>query len=585
MADLRTAGPVIGRRLLMSRMFDGRRVLAWGIVAILAVLVIVPIIVMVLTSFRPAGTLPFEGGEFTTEAFSRAYGDTSFLRILFNTFLFSIGGLVFALPMAFGFAFLTERTDMPLRNAMYSLFFIPMSIPVFATALGWVLLLGPRAGTLNQWFRLIVGSDTNNGPFNIFSMAGLIFVHALGIVPSMWLLLISVMRNMDPALEEAASVSGASRLRVLAKVTGPLMRPGVAAVAILFFIVGIESLELPLALGPTAGIEVLSTKIFFEVFPESNRGIDYAVPAAFGMLALVMGIMGISLYLYLVRRASRFAVVMGKGYRPKVVQLGRWKWVALGTIGLYMLIKVILPLSVLVFTSFLAFYQPPVPDKFGNLVWTLSHYEQLFDYRFYGRFFINTILVSVAAATVTMLFVSVIAWLIVRFPSPLTRFINGLAFMPLAIPGVISTLAFFLLFIGTPLYGTLIILVIAFTARFLVFGTRIMHSAQLQIHKELEEAAVVNGVGTIRSFFAINMRLLIPAFVNGWLYILTHASKDFSVALLLASASSLLVGNVIYGAFNGGRFPDAAAMMISLVVFNLTIVIAGRRWLSKAVRG
>ena len=552
---------------------------------VLSILVIVPLATMVIAAFRPAGILPLAAGGFTTENFVSAYTGGDIYPIIKNTLIYAGGGVLFALPLAFAMAFLTERTDMPFRNSMYTLMFIPMSTPVFATSLGWVLLLGPRAGTINQYIRIIIGSDATSGPINIFSMGGLIFVHVLGVVPSMWLFLISVLRNMDPALEEAASSSGSSKWRIMRRITIPLMLPGVTAVIIYFFVSGIESLEHPLALGPTAGIETLSTKIFFTLLPTADAGRNYGIPAAIGMLGLALGLVGMGAYLYMVRRASSYAVVAGKGFRPRTLRLGNWKWLAVGFVGLYMFVKVILPFGMLIYTSFLAFYMPPVPRLFEHITWTTNNYERLLDYRFFGRYFVNSIIVSIMAAAITMLLVSFISWMVVRFPSPLTRLVNIFAFMPLAIPGVISTIAFFLLFVGTPLYGTLLLLALAFVARYLAFGTRLMHSAQLQIHRELEEAAMVSGVGVVKTFFLINLRLLIPAFANGFLWVLVHAAKDFSVALLLASSGTLLIGNIFYGAFTGGRYPEAASMMVVLIIFNLALVFAGRRWISRALKG
>ena len=233
--------------------------------------------------------MPFASSVFTFQGYAQAYGGSDLLPIIRNTLIYAGLGVVFALPIAFGFAFLTERTDMPLRNAMYVLMFIPMSTPVFATALGWILLLGPRGGTINVYLRAMIGSDAAEGPFNIYSLPGLIFVHVLGMVPTMWLFLTAVLRRMDPVLEEAASAAGAGRWRTLRTITAPLMRPGVAAVAIYFFLSGLESLELPLALGPTAGIEVLATKIFFSLAPTADLGVNYGIPAAFGLLGLTDG--------------------------------------------------------------------------------------------------------------------------------------------------------------------------------------------------------------------------------------------------------------------------------------------------------
>jgi iron(III) transport system permease protein len=182
-----------------------------------------------------------------------------------------------------------------------------------------------------------------------------------------------------------------------------------------------------------------------------------------------------------------------------------------------------------------------------------------------------------------MLLVSFIGWLAVRKQGRLTQMINTVAFMPLAIPGTISTLSIFLMFVGTPLHGTLILLTLAFLARYLAFGTRLMHSAMLQLHQELEEVSQTSGASNLQTFFRITLRLLLPAFLNGWLWVLVHAAKDFSVALLLASAGSVVVANIVYQAFAGGQFPSSAAMLVVLVLFNLTFVIAGRKWIRRAM--
>jgi iron(III) transport system permease protein len=548
---------------------------------ILCLLVVLPLGTMLVASLRPPGTLPFDAAPFILSNFSSVFLAPDTLAMLRNTAIYASVPILLALPLAFGLAFLTERTDLPLRDAVYSAMFIPISIPVFASAMSWFLLLGPRAGTLNMWIRAIFGLDTREGPFNVLSLEGMIFVHAIGIIPSMWLILISVLRVMDPALEEAASVSGASRTRSVLFVTVPLLAPGILAIIILFTVAGIESLETPLALGRPAGVDVMATRVYDLLHQPTGVGFAFGPPAALGLLGLALGVVGIGLYLYFTRRATKYVVVTGKGYRPRIIKLGRWKYAALGAIGAYLVLQVVLPFGMLVATSFQRFYQPLAPGS--SIVWTTTNYVSMLDYRFFGQYFVNTVLVAVGAATVTMLLVSFLSWQVVRWPSRLTQAVNVLAFMPLAIPGVISGLAFFLLFIGTPLYGTLILLVLAFMSRFLAYGTRLMHSAQVQIHKELEEAAVTAGVPYLRTFLSINLRLLLPAFCNGWLWVLTHTARDFTTPLMVASASSLLASNLIFGRYADGKFPESAAMMVALVVFNVSAVVAGRKWIVRAI--
>ena len=278
---------------------------------------------------------------------------------------------------------------------------------------------------------------------------------------------------------------------------------------------------------------------------------SYGAAAVYGLVGVVIGVIGISLYLWMIRRSSRYTVITGKGYRPRKIKLGRWKYLALSLVGLYIFIKVLMPFSMILYASFLRYYTPPLPEYFGNIPWTLDNYKNLWDWRFFGQTVWNTAIVTVAAASVTMFLVTIVSWAAARLKSPVAQVTNVLTFMPLAIPGVIMTLAFFLLFIGTPLYGTLALIVMAFTARYLAYTTRLMYSAQLQVHKELEEASLVSGIGAASTLIFINLRLLLPAFMNGWLWIVTHAAKDFTTPLLLATSGTVLVANVIYSRFEG----------------------------------
>ncbi len=407
----------------------------------------------------------------------------------------------------------------------------------------------------------------------------MIFVQAIGMVPSMWLLLISVLRQMDPSLEDAAAAAGAGRARTIAFVTAPLMAPGLLAVTVLYLIVGMETLETPLS-ARTHGRYRRARYACVRDAPFDGWFL-YRPPATLGMSGMVLGVLGISGYLYFLRRANKFAVVTGKAYRPRRIALGRLRWPALAMVAVYMALAAVIPFSILLVTSFQQFYQPLVPDV--RIIWTVNNYQDLLDYRFFGQYFVNTIVVSASAATVTMLLVTFISWQLVRWPSWLSQIVNGLAFLPLAIPAVISGLAFFLLFIGTPVFGSIALLVVAYTARFIAYGTRLMHAAQVQIHRELEEAALTSGVSQVVTFFQINLRLLIPAFLNGWLWILTHAARDFTTALVVAGGGVLLAGNVIYDRFANGRFPVFAAMMVALVTFNLAVVYIGRKWISRAI--
>jgi iron(III) transport system permease protein len=544
-----------------------------GLTLIVLGLVALPVVVLLFASFRPAGQLPFTGNTWTITTYAEVFGNTSTYHLLTNTLVYAAGALAVALPLAFVLAWLTERTDLPGRQLLYSLMFVPMLMPSFALALGWILLLGPNAGTINVFLREVLALDTHRGPLNIYTMWGMVFVSGVIAVPSMWLLLLGLFRNFDPRLEEAAATSGAGRWQVLKRVTVPLMLPGILAVLVYFSIVLIEVFEVPLAIGTTAEIPVLSVKIYL-LTSRAEEGYHYGAAATFGLMTLVLGGLLMVGYLRAVRVSAKFAVVTGKGYRPRLVQLGHLKYLALAGVMVYFLVAVILPTSILVWASLLRFYVPFSPDNF-HLV-SLHNYRLIFDRDDFVTALQNTLITSCVAATVSMLLAAVIAWYLVRRPGLLARVLGIISFMPLAIPNVIIALALLLLYTGTPLYGTLAVMILAFVTRYLSFTTRVMHAAQLQIDKVLEEAALVAGAGRVLTFVKINLRVLLPALLNGWLWVVAHAVRDFAVPLFLATSGTLLLANLIWGEWELGSMPMASAYIVVLIVIVVALVFVGR---------
>jgi iron(III) transport system permease protein len=551
----------------------GESLFPLGLTVIVLGLVALPVVVLLLASFRPAGQLPFTGTVWTTATYAEVFGSTGTYYLLKNTLLYAVGSLTVALPVAFALAWLTERTDLPGRHLLYTLMFVPMLMPSFALALGWILLLGPNAGTINVFLRDLLALDSSRGPLNIYTMWGMVFVSGVIAVPSMWLLLLGLFRNFDPRLEEAAAASGAGRWQVLKRVTMPLMLPGILAVLVYFSIIFIEVFEVPLAIGTTAEIPVLSVKIYL-LTSRAEEGYHYGAAATFGLVTLVLGGLLMLGYLRAVRVSAKFAVVTGKGYRPRLVYLGQLKYLALAGVSLYFLVAVILPTFILVWASLLRYYVPFSPDSF-HLV-SLHNYRLIFGRDDFWAALQNTLITACAAATVAMLLAAVIAWYLVRRPGLLARLLGVVSFMPLAIPNVIIALALLLLYTGTPLYGTLAVMILAFVTRYLAFTTRVMHAAQLQIDTVLEEAALVAGAGRLATFVKINLRVLLPALVNGWLWVVAHAVRDFAVPLFLATSGTLLLANLIWGQWELGSMPMASAYIVVLIVIVVALVCIGR---------
>jgi iron(III) transport system permease protein len=542
------------------------------------VLVLVPLVAVLITSFRPQNVLPLDlRPEFTLEYYPRVFANPSTYFLLWNTFKYSLSSIAMALPIALFFAWLINRTDLPGRGWLYSLMFVPMVVPGFLVAIAWVQLAGPNAGALNVYLRDLFGLE-GRGPLNIFSIWGMVFVTVISSVPSIWLLLLGLFRNMDPALEDAAATAGANPVNTLRRITLPLLRPGIITVFILYMVFMVEFFEIPLILGLTAGYRVLSVQIYLDTTRADLEGLPvYGLAATYAVIALTVGVVLIAFYLYAVRRQERFAVVTGKGYRPAIVKLGKWKYPCLALFGLYLFLDVVLPFFIIGWTSFQPFYR--APSLQGLKTFTLENYQLLLSGRGVTDMLVNTAIVSISAAFATMFLATLIAWLSVRRPSPLTRVINALTFLPLAIPAPVIGLALIVVYIRAPIpiYGTVWILIMGFTTRYLAYSTRLMHAAQLQIDKSLDEAAYVSGAGNLSSFLRINLRLLMPAFIDGWIWVFAHAIRDFTLPLYLASGTSAVIANKVFRHYTTGDYQIASTFMVLLFVIVVIIAIFTRR--------
>jgi iron(III) transport system permease protein len=275
------------------------------------------------------------------------------------------------------------------------------------------------------------------------------------------------------------------------------------------------------------------------------------------------------------RAAERFAVVSGKGFRPRRVTLGRWRYPALGFVGLYLLLDVGLPFAILLWSSLLRFYQPPSMEALSRL--NLGRYDFVFlqDQRI-PQILLNTALLMLTAATVCMVLATVISWVVVRIRDRPARCIDVLAFLPTAMPGILIALALFLFSIGTPLRGTIWIIAVGHLIRYLPFGTRTMNAGILQVNQQLEEAGRTSGAGALAVFRRILAPLVSPAIVNGWLWVAAHSMRDLTFPLLLASTDNLVLGTLLWEYWAAGRVSEASAVAAFLVFALLLLVLPVR---------
>lgn len=573
---------------LMSRLggaWDRIRnnVLVIGVSAVLVFLILVPVVRLIINSFIEGHPSVPEG--WTLNNYVSAYSMPIFYEALATTIWISSIGTFVTLAIAVLFAWLIERTDMPFRNMAWVLILVPMAIPGVLFALGWTLLLSPKVGALNMLLReifAIVGITFEKGPINIYSLGGLIFLDGVRGVTTVFLMVVGSFRMMDPSLEEAARVSKAGTFGTFMQVTLPAMMPAVLAAGMYSFISSMESFEAPLAVGLPGGIFVLSTLIYFTT--RIQAPLDYGLGAVFGVTFMLIMILLLIGYRRVIRHSEKYATVTGKGFRPRVTTIGRWRWPAFGMFVLYFLAAVVAPFIILAWTSFLPGYRIPSVSVFPLLTW--SNYVELFETERVLNMVWNTLYLMLVTATITMLFAFVTSWGIVRSQVRGAGLLDSFVFIPHAIPGIVIALALIMAYLSPPLrylgiYGSMTILVMGLVVSYIAFGTRLMNSAIMQIQEELEQAAYVAGAGTMRTLFTITLPLLFPAFAAGWIWVAVHALRSFSIPIMLASRDNEVFAILLWEYWDEGSASLSSALGVLMILVLVPMTLLLRRFITQ----
>lgn len=553
----------------------------WNHIVFLAVVVFVflPLTFLVLGSFSTA-RLPsdFSLDQMSFKNYLTVWLDPDTFALFYNTFVYVGGSTAFGITLAAVLAYLVERTNMPGKVWLYAGIPMTLAVPGLLQSMAWLLLLSPRAGFINRFWMDDMGFE--QALFNINSLEGMVFVEGLRLIPTAFLMLVPLLRSMDPALEEAASVSGATPVATLRRVTLGLMMPGLVAITIFQAMTALEVFEVPGILGMPVGIHVFATKIY-AILQTSDVLPKFGEASALGMLYLLIGFAAAFFYWFLVRKSEKFAVVTGKGYRPRPVELGRWRYPALGLVFLFLFLSILLPYLVMLYASLVPFLQSPSIEAFQNM--TLKHYASLFTFPKFAQTFWNTIVMVVGVATATTLFSFLISMVVVRTKFWGRRQLDQLAFMPHAIPGIVAGTAFLWVFLVFDLFGSIWTIVIGFTAVFISYGTRVMNAAIMQIHKDLEEAAGVSGAPPWRTMLRVFFPLMRPSFVGLWIWVVLLSIRIAGLPLiLLEGPNNQVLAVLIWILWDEGEIETVAAIgvllmtALFLLVLGLRIVAFGR---------
>lgn len=560
----------------------GRLVLGAG-VAFAVYLIAAPLCMLLLTAFRgPDQVLPFEAGaHWSLEHFRVVYSDpVLYTRVLPQTLVFALGSVMVTASIAFTLAWLIERTDLPGRNVWYALILFPLLVPSVMLGIAWIWLFGPNAGWVNLAIRALLGTD-GAGPLQLFSMPGLIACQAMATTPFMFLMFGAVLRAMNPALEEASSVSGATPWQSFSRITLPVLMPGIAAPVILSLLIALEQFEMPLIIGLPAGINVFSTRVFYELSPASGLP-NYGAAAAVSMPFLLIGFALLALYNFLIRRADRYVTVVGKAFRPARFALRHWRWPALAAVATYVSVAAVLPAFVLVWISLVGY---AFPSREALRQVSLEAYITLFANERVWLAVVNTLVVAGASALIATTIGALLAWLLARRRFRGKFLVDALSFVSIGIPAVIAGLGLMVFYLSVPigLYGTIWMLVLAYAYRITV-TTRVNRSGLMQLHRELEEASAISGAVWLQTMRRIVWPLVAPSLAASFVLLFILGFREFTLPMLLGSQENVVLPVILWRLFEAGQPAPTAALGTLMIAIVIPIVFVLRRVIDPEAR-
>jgi iron(III) transport system permease protein len=554
-------------RVAVERLGGGRwveRLLFAATLAIVGYLVIAPLAFLVYNTFvGPEGL--------TIDAILDAAAADGAQEMLVNSLIFAAGSAIVAMVPGTALAYLTVRTNAPLKPVLFAVSLVPLIIPGILFTVAWVYLLSGRIGVINATLEAI---GLGFLQFDVFSMGGMILVEGLHMSPIVFLLMAAAFRSLDPSLEESAMMSGASLGGVIRRITLPLVRPALLAGLLIMVVRALEGFETPAILGIPDGTFVLTSRIFLAL---STFPVRYDIAGAYSMGLVLITVIMILLYRWFNRQSERYQVITGKGYRPRPLELGRWKWPIAAIFVVYFLFVVVAPLAILAYMSLLPFYTPPGPGVLERM--SFDNYARMLELRDVAGALRNSFVLAVGTATGVMVLMSVVAWVVVRSRIRFRYGLDALAMTPLSLPGVVLGVSLIFLYLRFPLeiYATLWILLIAYVTQFLPYGMRYASASMFQVGRELEESAAMSGAGWWQTFKLIVLPLIFPGLLAGWIYVMIVSVRQLSSSILLYAPGTEVFSVLMWQLYTDGYTTTLAAVGVATVAVLVALAAVAHR--------
>lgn len=544
------------------RLTKGHFIMAVVIIS-LGYFLIWPVIILLINSFNAASDWFVEPRRLGVDHWINAFHRPGLLKSLGNSLLIWSLTIVISFPVGMTIAWILARTKIPFSHTLEFLFWVSYMVPALPTTIAWITLLDPDVGAINVALKNIFNLE--QGPFNIFSVPGIVWANLMGHGISIKVMLLTpAFRNMDATLEEAARVGGASNLRTFFKVTLPLMISPMILVFALQLLRVFQSFETEYLLGLPFGFYVYSTKIYALVRdPVPNYG-EATVLASLTLLIIALII---PLQRWILER-RRYTTITGS-FRPGLIDLGKWNYIIFGAIALLLALLTVGPMAILILGSFM--------QRIGYFILglTLDHWRFVLNDPVFIKALRTTLILATSAAVLSPLLFSVLAYILVRTRLPGRGILDLMIWSSGAIPGILAGLGLLWVFIGTPflnaLFGTTWALIIVVMLQGKTTGVNIMKGVLVQVGADMEEAARVSGAGWMRTYFCIWLPLLMPTLILIAVMNFVSAAGATSSIVLLASRDTMTLSLMALELSSLSVSNREAASIISIFIILFTV--------------
>ena len=539
---------------------------------IVAAAVILPLITLVVSSFQVLEPLGFDT-HWGLENYKLLVTDRIIAKAFVNTLLICSGSTLLATFLGVSLAWINARTNCPGRDRLEPYNLIPFFLSPFVGAIAWHNLAAPKTGLLNVWARDYLG--VGGYLLNVDNIYGIIWVTGIFFTPLVYLFVVGSLRRMDPSLEDSARTTGAGLLRTTLTVTLPLVAPGILSGAIIVFVTTAGEFGVPFKLGAPYGYETLTTQIFSKaVGDDANHYLGATMSMVLGAITAI--------FIFIQQRyiAPRsFTTVTGKGFRPNVLDLGRWKWVALGYNLVFILIAVVLPILCLLVVSLHPVWEGeiiPGDITLRNYVKTLAFWRSDSIQAATNGIY-NSFILAFAGATIAMVLSLVVSYMIHRTRGFGSRMLDLLCVIPIGFPGIVLAMGVLGTYIKTPIYATLWILLLGYITRFFPYGQRNVSSVMLAISEELDQSSRMAGASWLTTLRRITIPLLKPGIFAGWVLLFIIFLRELSISIILYTSGTETLSVGVYYLANYENEPLTCALSIAQTVVLLACIVIFRR--------